>query len=216
MSKRKVIEELAPPTPKQSNTSKDYLYHMPTRKGAKVYKVLPTKIGKRPIYKFFIDFDVKYFPLRCMLDLGSTSFVISPEAAKAFQVPVVEQVIPTRASDVGGTKIITEGPFTIPLGLSFGNHRTLDDKDDAFEVMKISSEYDALIPALYLNRYKAQGITEGRLHFPLCSDSCFGLEKIHPEYSITYDKQVAVTGVYTLSNSTKYPLILSKVLGPQP
>jgi hypothetical protein len=63
---------------------------------------------------FFIDFDGKYFPLRCMLDLGSTSFVISPEAAKAFRVPVVTRTIPARASDVGGKWIITEGLFTIP------------------------------------------------------------------------------------------------------
>jgi len=58
--------------------------------------------------------------------------------------------------------------------------------------MKTSSEYDALIPAWYLNKHKAQGITEGRLHFPMCSAECFGHRKIHPEYSITYDKRVAL------------------------
>jgi hypothetical protein len=165
---------------------------MAARKGAKVYKVALTKIGKRPIYKFFIDFDGKYFPLRCMLDLGSTSFVISPQAAKAYKIPVVKQEIPAKASDVGGSGIVTEGLFTIPIGLSFGNHRTLDNKDHAFEVMKTSSEYDALIPAWYLNKHKAQGITEGKLHFPLCSESCFGHEKFHLEYTITYDMRVAL------------------------
>src|SRR5258705_4737921 len=123
MSKRSADSELAPP-PKKQNTSTDYVYYMAAKKNGKVHKVSPTKIGKRPIYKFFIDFDGKYFPLRCMLDLGSTSFVISPQAAKAFKVPVVKRIIPAKASDVGGTTITTEGLFTIPLGLSFGNHRT--------------------------------------------------------------------------------------------
>jgi len=169
MVKRKATEELALPIPKKPNVSNDYVYHMAARKGAKVYKVSPTKIGKRPIFKFFIDFDGKYYPLRCMLDLGSTSFVISPQAAKAYKIPVVKREIPAKASDVGGSRIVTEGLFTIPLGLSFGNHRTLDNQDHAFEVMKTSSDYDTLIPAWYLNKHKAQGITEGKLHFPLCS-----------------------------------------------
>jgi len=124
MSKRKADSELTPISSKKSNTSTDYVYHRAARKGAKVYKVAPTKIGEQPIYKFFIDINGKYFPLRCMLDLGSGSFVISPEATKVFKIPVVERIIPTKASDVGGTRIITEGLFTIPLGLSFGNHRT--------------------------------------------------------------------------------------------
>jgi hypothetical protein len=119
-----------------------------------------------------------------MLDLGSTSLVISPEAAKVFRVPVVKRTIPGKASDVRGTKIITEG-------LSFRNHRTLDQNDHAFEVMKTSTEYDTLIPAWYLNQHKAQGITEEDLHFSLCLENCFGHGKIHSEYSITYDKRVA-------------------------
>jgi hypothetical protein len=83
MSKRKATEEFAPPILKKSNTLTNYVYHMAACKGAKVYKVSPTKIGKIPNNKFLIDFDGKYFPLCCMLDLESTSFVISPEAAKA-------------------------------------------------------------------------------------------------------------------------------------
>jgi len=192
MVKRKATEELALPILKKPNVSHDYVYYMAAKKEAKVYKVSPTKIGKRLIYKFFIDFNRIYYPLRCMLDLGSTSFVISPQAAKAYQIPVGKQEIPAKAPDVGGSRITTEGLFTVPLGLSFGNHRTLDSKDHAFEVMKTSSEYDALIPAWYLNKHKAQGITEGKLHFPLCSEACFGHGKIHPEYTITYDKKVAL------------------------
>jgi hypothetical protein len=46
MSKCKANEELAPTTNKNPNTSTDYVYHMATRQGAKVYKVSPTKVGK--------------------------------------------------------------------------------------------------------------------------------------------------------------------------
>jgi hypothetical protein len=58
-------------------------------------------------------FDRKYIPLRCMLDLGSQSFVTSPQASKAFAVPVVKREIPVRAPDIGGMKNTTEGLFSI-------------------------------------------------------------------------------------------------------
>jgi hypothetical protein len=54
-----------------------------------------------------------------MLDLESTSIVISLETATAFQIPVVKRSIPARALDVRGQDLITEGLFTIPHGLSF-------------------------------------------------------------------------------------------------
>jgi hypothetical protein len=164
MSKRKATQERSSSTTKKLNTSNDYVFYSPVNKHngkPTIKKISPTKIGKRPIYKFSTDFDGNYFPLRCMLDLGSTSFVISPEAAKAFKIPVVKRNIPTRTSDVGGIKFKTEGLYTIPLGLSFGNHRTFDEKDHAFEVMNTSSQYDALILAWYLEKHKAECTTAG-------------------------------------------------------
>lgn len=58
--------------------------------------------------------------------------------------------------------------------------------------MKTSSDYDALLPAWYLKKHKAQGITKGHFTFPLCSTARIGHGKIHPEYSITYNKRVAL------------------------
>lgn len=98
---------------------------------------------------------------------------------------MVKREIPAKTSDVGGSTNVTDG-------LSFGHDRTLEENDHAFEVMKTSSEYDSLIPAWYLNNHKAQGITEGRLHFALCSERCFGHGKIHLEYTITYSAKVAL------------------------
>jgi hypothetical protein len=107
MSKRKATSQLDHQV-KRNNTSKDFIYYLPARKTHKITKISPTKIGKRPIYKFFIDHDNKYDPLRCMLDLGSTSFVISPNAAKAFKIPVVKRTKKIRSNDVIGREIITE------------------------------------------------------------------------------------------------------------
>jgi len=84
-----------------------------------------------------------------MLDLGSTFFLISPEAAKAFSIPVVKRIKPIQTKDVLGKEISTKGLFTVPLGLSVGNHRSFDDEDHASEVLNISADYDAVIPAWY-------------------------------------------------------------------
>jgi hypothetical protein len=84
-----------------------------------------------------------------MLDNGSTSFVISPEAAKAFAIQVVKRQQPIRTGDPSGKDMETENMFTIPLGVSFGNHRSYNEEDHAFEVMKTAGDYDALIPAWY-------------------------------------------------------------------
>ena len=135
----------------------------------KLHKIPQTRIGKRPIYKFFIDYDdgtgiSKQFPVRAMLDLGSTSFTISPETAKVFKIPVVRRKHAIGAKDFGGNKVNLPGLYTIPLGLAFGNHRSLE----TFEVVKMQESYDVLIPAWYLEKHKAQGTTYGHLHFTEC------------------------------------------------
>jgi len=61
-----------------------------------------------------------------MLDLGNTSIAISPQAVKAFQIPVVRRIMKFRSEDVTGGEITTDGLYTVPLELSFGNHRTYD------------------------------------------------------------------------------------------
>ena len=58
--------------------------------------------------------------------------------------------------------------FTVPIGLSIGNHWTSNNKDHAFDVKKTLLEYDTFIPAWYLKEHRVQGITERWLHYPLC------------------------------------------------
>jgi len=67
-----------------------------------------TKIGKKPVSQFFLDFDNNYFPLCCMLNLGITSFVISPEAAKEFQIPVVKRTKRVKTADITSGDITTK------------------------------------------------------------------------------------------------------------
>jgi hypothetical protein len=167
MSKRQATNQLDHQV-KRGNTSNDFVFYSSARKNHKITKISPTKIGKRPIYKFFIDYNNKYYPLWCMLDPGSTSFVISPNAAKDFKIPVVKRTNKVKSNDVTGREIDTEGLFTVPLGLSLGNHRSYDTEDHAFEVMKTSSDYDCLIPAWYLEKHKARGTATSHLHFPHC------------------------------------------------
>jgi hypothetical protein len=127
-----------------------------------------------------------------MLDLGSTSFVISPEAATAFKIPVVQREKQIKVKDVSAQKMTTTGLFTFPLGLSFGNHRSFNEEDHAFEVMKVTGDYDGQIQAWYLEQHKVRGTTTSHLNCPHCNNEGYGHEKLHPEYSLTYDKLVSI------------------------
>jgi len=93
--------------PKKIKMSTDFVYYQPALH-PKLRKVSSMKIGKRPIYRFFIDYNAKSFPLRYMLDLGSTSFGISPEAVEAFSIPVVKRPRPVKSGDVSGNNLDTE------------------------------------------------------------------------------------------------------------
>jgi hypothetical protein len=108
-----------------------------------------------------------------MLDLGSTSFVISPEAAKAFSIPVVKGPHPIKSGDVSGNNLTTENLFLVPLEVSFGNHRSFDEKDHAVEVIRTSGDNDALIPAWYSEKPKARGTTTSHLHCPDSQPECY-------------------------------------------
>ena len=172
---------------KRPNTSDDFVYY----EVKKLHKIPKTRIGKRPIYKFFIDYDngtgtSKQFPIRAMLDLGSTSFTISPECAKAYGIPVIKRKNNIEAKDFGGNKVSLPGLYTIPLELAFGNHRSME----TFEVTKMQSSYDVLIPAWYLEKHQAQGTTNGHLHFTECGNQCYDHGKKHPEWKIDYDDRI--------------------------
>jgi hypothetical protein len=143
-----------------------------------------------------------------MLDLESTSFVTSPEAAKAFAIPVMKRRKPIQSKDILGKVIYTEGLITVQLCLFFGNHQFFDEKDYAFEVIITSAKSDPLIPAWYLDKHKASGTTTSHLHFSYCSTDCFKHGKVHPQYSYTYDNRVSLSdkaipvGVVVMSNPT--------------
>jgi hypothetical protein len=125
-----------------------------------------------------------------MLDLGCTSFIISPEAATAVSIPVVTRPRPKKSGDVSGNNLETENLFSVHWGVSFGNHRSYNEEDHAFEVIKTSGVYDALIPVWYVEKHKARGTTMSHLHFPHCQPGCYNYGKVRSEYSITYAKRI--------------------------
>jgi len=175
----------------KQNTSSNYIFYEPTRKWAKIETVSLTKFGKQPWYKFFIHYNNHYIPLQYMLDFGSTRFVFSPIATKAFKVPVVWKTKKVQWKDVTAWEIVTEGLDPIPVQLSFGNHCSYDAGDLAFDIMDTMREYDCLLPARDVEKQKAQGTTASQLHFPLCDFHCYWYDTIHPEYSITDHNWVA-------------------------
>jgi hypothetical protein len=128
-----------------------------------------------------------------MLYLGSTYFVISPEAANAFSIPGVIRPRPIKSGDVSGNNLKTENLIPVALGLSFDNHRSYNEKDHAFQVIMTSGDYDAPIPASYFERHKALGTTTSCLHFHHCKAECYNHREIHPEYSIAYDRRIALS-----------------------
>jgi hypothetical protein len=139
MSQGKVTDQLDHSV--QCNiTSQDFVYYFPVRKTKKIIKISPTKVGKRPTYKFFIDYNYKYYPLWCMLDLGNTCSVIPPEAAKAFKIPVVRITKKIQRKDGSEQAIVMENHDRIPLGMVFPNYRSDNEEDHAFHVIKTSSD----------------------------------------------------------------------------
>jgi hypothetical protein len=167
MAKHMVTDQLDH-TNTNHNTSTNYVFYQAVRDhGRRLKTVSLTKIGKRHIYKFFIDYNNNYYLLRCILHLGSTSFVISPNATKAFKIPVsiTKRV---QYKDLTGREIVMDGLYMIPLRLFFGNRHSCDPEYQAFEVMKTSDDYDCLMPAWYLEKHKARGTTTCHLHFPHC------------------------------------------------
>jgi len=82
--------------------------------------------------------------------------------------------------------------FIIRFGVSFGYHRSYDENYLAFEVVKPTGDYDALIPTWYSENHLARELTTSHLHFLHCGQQCDGHGKIHTEFFITYDKRVAL------------------------
>lgn len=190
MSKRKAVKALVR-QPKKINTSADFGYCQPVLH-LKIRTVSATTIGKRPIYWFFIDYNGESFLLRCMLDLGSTSCGISPGAAKTFAIPVVKRPLPMKSGDVSETSLKTENLFTVLLGISFSNYPSYNKEDYASEPIKSSKDYDAFIPAWYLEKHQAGRTTTNPLHLPHCPSECNNDGKIHLGYSIIYDSRTAL------------------------
>jgi hypothetical protein len=77
-------------THKQQNKSDEFVFY----KIKKLHKIPKTRLGNCPIYIFFVDYNdekgnTQRFPVCTMLDLGSTSCIISPQYPKVLKIPWV-------------------------------------------------------------------------------------------------------------------------------
>jgi hypothetical protein len=132
MNNRKAPEPL-PRQPKTLNSSTEFVnYQLPTL--TKIRKLSRTNIGKCPVYGFIIEHNNQYCPLRYMLDLGSTSFVSSPEAAKVFSILLVKWEKLNKCHGISGTNLKNEGLVEVPLAISFGNHHSYNKSVHVLEV----------------------------------------------------------------------------------
>jgi len=80
-------------------------------------------------------YDNHYYPLQYMPNLGSNIFVISPNPAKTFKIPVINKTTKVKSKDVTGREIVAKGIYTIPSGSSFGKNHSYNSDDHAVEVM---------------------------------------------------------------------------------
>jgi len=191
MSKWKATDPVGHTT-KKPNTFTDFHFYEPIRENGKIRKVSATKVGKQPLCKFIVDFDNWYFPLRCMLIQGCTSFILFLQAATAFKIPAVKRTRNIKMANVTELEIVMEGLFKIPLGISFDNNRSYDKENQAFKVMNTFGDYDTLIPARYVGLLMTEEGTMSQLHILHCRTTCYSHDKIHPEYSITNNKRAAL------------------------
>jgi hypothetical protein len=127
-----------------------------------------------------------------MLALCCTSFVISPNTAMAFKIPVVRSTRKVQYNNVTGRDIVFEGLSKMLLGLFFGIHHSSHSEDLAFEVMKVSNDNYCLILAWHPGKHEACGTATSHLHFLHCGSHCYTHDNIRPENCIMYDISVAL------------------------
>jgi len=76
---------------KKLNSSNNFVHYWPaTSRNIRI--VSATQVSKRPTYRFFIDHNGLYFPLGCMLDLGTTSLIYLEKWQKPWLYPVLATI----------------------------------------------------------------------------------------------------------------------------
>jgi hypothetical protein len=161
---------------------------LPTAKRAKP----PPEVirGDRPVYRFFLIWKdakgvTREVPARCLLDWGSTTFVISKRLVTALDIPTATREDALESYDAAGRRFDDDGKTrTYPLRFAFGNHCS----DEVFEVMTMGEGMEIIVPYWWMQKHHASGVYDGTLRFNDCPSSCF--HSLSPGWSITYDRDL--------------------------
>ena len=178
--------------------------------------------GTRPIVQFCLSWEEeKSLPVRCLLDTGSTSFLISDVFVEMFCVPKVKRDVPVPIFDFEGKLVKGAGhAFTHPLLFSYDDHWA----KETFEVAPMEDSHDIIVPYWWLAKHQPEGIFNNRskhLKFssPACVERC--TKTACQQFTITYDtslldypwdtNDVGVIGSVTISAASGPPLILPTI-----
>ena len=143
----------------------------------KKYLNMPTPFtGKRPVVKFLLSWEgeEKSLPVRCLLDTGSTSFLISDVFVEMFFVPKVKRDVPVPIFDFEGKLVPGAGQaFTHPLIFQYNDHFC----KETFEVASMEDSHDIIVPYWWLAKHQPDGMFNKQattLEFPLpaCIEHC--------------------------------------------
>jgi len=107
------------------------------------------------------------------------------------RIPVPNRKCEAVASVFEGTKMRMDGLYTIPLEVSFGNHRFYDITDHVFKVIKLSYNDNVQIPAQYVPHHNPEETHTWHWWFPQCVNDFIGHGNLYPQYKIQSDTKVA-------------------------
>jgi len=155
-------------------TGQDYVFYTATKKTSKIQQFLPPMVWKQPLCMLFGDFNCLQCPIRCMLDLESTTFVISQNFTKAFHITAGALVI-------RGWKIISVRIHTLSLALYRRNYWSHIMYCHLIDIITRSNDYTASLPGWYCNIFRATETATRHLHIPHCRNECFWHARIHWE-----------------------------------
>ena len=119
--------------------------------------------GSVPVITMIVHLGEKEEVLRILLDTGSTVPLLSRKIAQTKQIPVAEQPSIRPIQDYAGQEVEGAGQwYTAPLILQHRQHFSRV----SFEVAPLASDYDAILPRLWLAKHICDLLaSNGRIKF---------------------------------------------------
>ena len=125
----------------------------------------PPEAGRLPILEMFIRWGPgdaqKEYTVRVLLDSGASVPLLDKSWAEASGVPLVARQTPKPIEDFAGNEVAGAGQhYTARLELQYKRHYVLE----AFEIAPLGNEFDALLPAWWIERHQPSSMAVSRIH----------------------------------------------------